>query len=1196
MMIRKIFFGVLVVLGTLTQGWSGNNDPTSYSCKYSDSDDIPVSINQLYNPRGNSADGYIELYVRNGAVNLTGWKLCYATGNNTNECIVLGQNKGDVYYNGAKVGTDGTQSIAEGSFVVYDEADFGSNVFGESNGEMMLITPDNKAAHYVIDYNNNPRPEYSTGSECKTVYNDHAHGARAEGICATPDGMINTSASGDTDDWDEDCADTKGTYNSNPIPPTAEWRMDECVWNGTSGEIKDSIGSRHGTSKGLNSIVATTSDNGMLNRAGEFKGEGYNADPNNTWYPAQYYTEIADHSSLSPLSILQSAEMSLTGWFKLNNVGDTHTILHKGGTDASQEYRVFIEGGKLKFTIWNMWGSEKTTVINHNIQPNQYYFFAVMAKTDVSLLPLFPLLDTVEVDVYLKTESGTYSEKELHGGFVYNLSKNGNLYFGATKWNNTITNFLNGKMDEIKLYNHKLNLQEINRIYINESNGKNYNDTIRANVSCVSPSVSIAGALSVMEGNSGTKTISFPITITNPNATAITLTANTTDGTATAGTDYVALSNYQFTIPANTSTFSLDVTINGDTDYEPDETFTVTLSSPINATIEGEKATGTILNDDSASFDAWEPTLTRDTARLYTKVAGQGFRVVVGPKSGTFTGTICVSAQSGSNWSGAYLNNSIGTEITNELIAPNATRNTKLLIRYKKDENAPGSCGAGYGDGDDGNVSSDAFAIRPAYLSVSTPMPIVQKAGDDTNKIAINTGTAGYSQTFSNLDLSISSWLKIDGTALGSTPPTTTGLTLTGSGFSGATGNTTDAAFTFGDVGRFTVDVNDTKWASSSSDISNGDCLTTPTSFTAANTLSGGKYGCFVMLNPQSGIDLRFIPYQFNITGASLENAQGGSDPDDSFTYFSSHLDSQAATIPMTITAVNKANGTTLNYSSGLYERNISIVPSGITQSGFTETNSSISSKALGFSNGTLTLDSTSSNAYKFNFERSYNTPLAPLPINGSDINIAVTDEDDVSGTATAGGSAKFLYGKVSAPNAMIDYNSDTAQTVRAYVQVYVPDPANLPGGASGWTNAPGSSVWWINKLHEGTSDNLEDADVVVKNSGKLDNTTNLSGFTTDVLVPQMTGGLAQISIGMPSGTTNNKDQQIKLHFAVPEYLWFGSKAYSFSNNTDCTTHPCMSVDIFRTNTTNWFGSGDDMGDKAIKSVPKGKRQPKVNW
>jgi hypothetical protein len=43
---------------------------------------------------------------------------------------------------------------------------------------------------------------------------------------------------------------------------------------------------------------------------------------------------------------------------------------------------------------------------------------------------------------------------------------------------------------------------------------------------------------------------------------------------------------------------------------------------------------------------------------------------------------------------------------------------------------------------------------------------------------------------------------------------------------------------------------------------------------------------------------------------------------------------------------------------------------------------------------------------------------------------------------------------------------------------------------------------------------------------------------------------------------------------------------------------PCATLNIYvdTSSDTNWYGSGDKKGDKTIKTVPKGKRIPKMNW
>ncbi|BCM92548.1 serine/threonine-protein kinase PknD [Abditibacteriota bacterium] len=113
------------------------------------------------------------------------------------------------------------------------------------------------------------------------------------------------------------------------------------------------------------------------------------------------------------------------------------------------------------------------------------------------------------------------------------------------------------------------------------------------------PVVSLSGPVSVTEGNSGTKTLAFTLTRTGDTSLDSTVTVATADGSATAGSDYVAIpaTNYTFVAGDNTAK-TINVTINGDTTFEADETFTLNLSTPLGATLGTSSATGTILNDD----------------------------------------------------------------------------------------------------------------------------------------------------------------------------------------------------------------------------------------------------------------------------------------------------------------------------------------------------------------------------------------------------------------------------------------------------------------------------------------------------------------------------------------------------------------------------------------------------------------------
>jgi hypothetical protein len=114
------------------------------------------------------------------------------------------------------------------------------------------------------------------------------------------------------------------------------------------------------------------------------------------------------------------------------------------------------------------------------------------------------------------------------------------------------------------------------------------------------PSLAVANA-SVVEGNSGTRTMTFRVTLSAASTTAVSFTAATANGTATAGSDYVALPATRYSLAAGTTTRDIAVTVYGDTLAEASETLTLALSSPSGATLADGSGTGTIGNDDSAA-------------------------------------------------------------------------------------------------------------------------------------------------------------------------------------------------------------------------------------------------------------------------------------------------------------------------------------------------------------------------------------------------------------------------------------------------------------------------------------------------------------------------------------------------------------------------------------------------------------------
>jgi len=108
--------------------------------------------------------------------------------------------------------------------------------------------------------------------------------------------------------------------------------------------------------------------------------------------------------------------------------------------------------------------------------------------------------------------------------------------------------------------------------------------------------------VSLLEGDSGTQTATFTVSLSRASTSAVNYTIATANGTATAGSDYVASNLSGQSIPAGATSKTFAVTINGDTSVEPNETFTVNLSAAVGAVIADGQGVGTLINDDGVAF------------------------------------------------------------------------------------------------------------------------------------------------------------------------------------------------------------------------------------------------------------------------------------------------------------------------------------------------------------------------------------------------------------------------------------------------------------------------------------------------------------------------------------------------------------------------------------------------------------------
>ena len=128
----------------------------------------------------------------------------------------------------------------------------------------------------------------------------------------------------------------------------------------------------------------------------------------------------------------------------------------------------------------------------------------------------------------------------------------------------------------------------------------------------VPPSTLSVSDAAVLEGNTGTSTLVFTVSLSSPLSQTVTVNYATSSGTATAGTDYQAASGL-LTFSSQMTTQVVNVTVFGDVLNEAPETLFLTLSGATGATISRAVGTGVIIDNESAGFYTVLPCRIVDT-------------------------------------------------------------------------------------------------------------------------------------------------------------------------------------------------------------------------------------------------------------------------------------------------------------------------------------------------------------------------------------------------------------------------------------------------------------------------------------------------------------------------------------------------------------------------------------------------------
>jgi urease beta subunit len=203
-------------------------------------------------------------------------------------------------------------------------------------------------------------------------------------------------------------------------------------------------------------------------------------------------------------------------------------------------------------------------------------------------------------------------------------AKSGTLVFAPGETSKTITISVYGdtRLEEDENFYVYLNLVSGNAIMADwEATGTILNDDTSS-----APTIDISDA-EIVEGNSGSRTMTFTVTLSHASNQEVRVSYGTQNGTArTSDSDYVSKTGTLRFSPGQTSK-TITVKVKGDKKVESDETFFVHLSGAKNGVLGDGEGVGTILNDDGLGSRSSKATATYAAAvdaALHEMFVGRG--------------------------------------------------------------------------------------------------------------------------------------------------------------------------------------------------------------------------------------------------------------------------------------------------------------------------------------------------------------------------------------------------------------------------------------------------------------------------------------------------------------------------------------------------------------------------------------------
>jgi MSHA biogenesis protein MshQ len=259
-------------------------------------------------------------------------------------------------------------------------------------------------------------------------------------------------------DTDYSIVPSSAFYHCPPPEPIADYRMDECEWNGTPGEVIDYTGNGHdGTAFGSATVVL----NGKLCRGGEF-----NLATNDDYV-------VLDNNLINGAN-----DFTYCGWYKTVNTGTQALISGANSTStAANGWLLWQTNDTRLYTYID--NSSRRYDLPYSIADGNWHFIVWTRENDTEKL----YLDGSIVDSHTVTTDSINVEP---GGLILGQEQDA-VGGGFDSGQN-----YEGQIDEVMFYDLPLNADDILTIYGNYNTNANYDGSMRTCTSCaVEPQCSV---------------------------------------------------------------------------------------------------------------------------------------------------------------------------------------------------------------------------------------------------------------------------------------------------------------------------------------------------------------------------------------------------------------------------------------------------------------------------------------------------------------------------------------------------------------------------------------------------------------------------------------------------------------------------------------------------------------------------------